>query len=266
MRHLYPSALSALLLAAATTANAGGLVDVSVVDRDTGQTLPLYHHAGRAYVAGVPGARYAVRVANTSDGRILAVVAVDGVNAVTGETAAPDQSGYVLEPGQRYEVKGWRKSVSEVAAFYFTALPDSYAARTDRPDDVGVIGVAVFRERVPPPPARDVAPRPESRELPQPGRPSAADEAAGAASGAGAPVERAAPVLREKLGTGHGDRESSRVVHTVFERASARPEQLVRIYYDRYENLVARGIIVAPRPEPEPDPFPGGHFVPDPRD
>ena len=44
------------------------------------------------------------------------------------------------------EIDGWRKSMDEVAAFYFTALPDSYAARTGRPDNVGVIGVALFRE------------------------------------------------------------------------------------------------------------------------
>ena len=43
--------------------------------------------------------------------------------------------------------------LNEVAAFYFTQLPDSYAARTDRPDNVGVIGVAVFREYQPPRPA-----------------------------------------------------------------------------------------------------------------
>jgi len=59
-------------------------------------------------------------------------------------------------PGARqsFEVNGWRKSLEEVAAFYFTALPDSYAARTGRPQNVGVIGVAVFREQqLPRPPA-----------------------------------------------------------------------------------------------------------------
>jgi hypothetical protein len=87
-----------------------------------------------------------VELYNRSRGRLLNVVSVDGVNVITGETAAFHQAGYVLAPGQRYDVNGWRKSRREIAAFEFTSLPRSYAARTGRPDDVGVIGVAVFRE------------------------------------------------------------------------------------------------------------------------
>ena len=83
------------------------------------------------------------------------MIAVDGVNVVSGETAAHDQTGYVLNNGQSAQITGWRKNLARVAAFEFTALPNSYAARTGRPDNVGVIGVAVFRERVRyvPPPA-----------------------------------------------------------------------------------------------------------------
>ena len=83
--------------------------------------------------------------------RMLAVVSVDGINAVTGETASADQNGYVLAPYQSFDILGWRKNLNEVAAFYFTQLPDSYAARTDRPNHVGVIGVAAFREWMTPP-------------------------------------------------------------------------------------------------------------------
>jgi len=39
----------------------------------------------------------------------------------------------VLDPRGSVDISGWRKSMSEVAAFVFTSLPDSYAARTDRP-------------------------------------------------------------------------------------------------------------------------------------
>ncbi|MBS1173827.1 MAG: hypothetical protein H6R12_2657 [Proteobacteria bacterium] len=53
----------------------------------------------------------------------------------------------MLEPYSSAEISGWRKSLEEVAQFYFTSLPDSYAARSDRPENAGVIGVAVFRER-----------------------------------------------------------------------------------------------------------------------
>jgi hypothetical protein len=64
----------------------------------------------------------------------------------------------VLSPRDSLDISGWRKSLSETAAYYFTALPDSYAARTGRPDDVGVIGVALFRRKqAPPPPASRIS-------------------------------------------------------------------------------------------------------------
>jgi hypothetical protein len=43
------------------------------------------------------------------------VPSVDGVNAITGETASPEQSGYVLEPYGFVEIAGWRKSLANTA-------------------------------------------------------------------------------------------------------------------------------------------------------
>jgi hypothetical protein len=125
----------------------GQLADVTVTDRSTGATLPVHFYRGEYWVAGVPGAKYAIDIRNASGRRMLAVTSVDGVNVVSGETANTQQSGYVFTPGQRYGITGWRKSNNDVAAFEFTASPNSYAERTGRPRDVGVIGVALFRER-----------------------------------------------------------------------------------------------------------------------
>ena len=147
--------LLTLLAAAATSActalpahATGNLVDLQVVDRSRGDVLSTWRHRGASWVAGRPGDRYALRLSNRTGGRVLVVLSVDGVNVVSGETASTGQTGYVLGPWASAEITGWRKSYSEAAAFYFTALPDSYAARTDRPDNVGVIGAAIFRERV----------------------------------------------------------------------------------------------------------------------
>ena len=137
----------AVSLSISAVARAGSLVDVSVIDRDTGTTLPTYAHDGKLYVAGTPGHRYGVRLVNRTGARVLTVLSVDGVNAITGESADPNQSGYVLGAYDSTEVDGWRKNMSEVAEFNFTNLGDSYAARTGRPNNVGVIGVAVFREK-----------------------------------------------------------------------------------------------------------------------
>lgn len=243
----------------------GRLVEVDIIDRALGGPLPLYAHGGRRYVAGTPGNRYAIAVANRSGGRVLAVVSVDGINAVTGETAAWDQNGYVFAPGQRWEIRGWRKSLERVAAFEFTALPDAYAVRTGRPDHVGVIGVAVFRERVALPqvtrerPA-DIGRGPGAGEGTAPPLPAAESAAESAAEGATALRGRTEPA---RLGTGHGRSETSHVGTTTFERARATPDEVIAIHYDSRANLIAMGVI---RPaEAVANPFPGNaRFVPDP--
>ena len=274
-------------LSCAPAVQAATLIDVGVVDRDTGATLPAYPRDGKYYVAGVPGHRYGVRLTNRSGARVLAVLSVDGVNAVSGETANPDQTGYVLNPYQATEIDGWRKSTNEVAQFNFTALSNSYAGRTGRPDNVGVIGVAVFREKLPPwtepkipeAPRRDVplagsaqpAPagaaadtRAETSAAPPPAQ-RAKSTADGLASAADASAfEKRQAKADEPLGTGHGAREYSTVTYTNFERNSARPDEVVSVWYDSYRNLVARGVIPPPpMPQREPQPFPNA-FVPDP--
>jgi hypothetical protein len=274
MKPAWRAAIAAALALTPLAATAGTLADVHVISRSTGQRLPLHAHGGQLYVAGQPGERYTIQVVNRTGGRILSVVSVDGVNVVSGETASPDQTGYVFSPRQSYEIAGWRKNADEVAAFYFTALPDSYAARTGRPNDVGVIGVAVFREWTPPrrrpqPHAREGAGNEtgESRKAERPEAPaSAADDLAGSMqdseqSSASAPRQR-----RDKLGTGHGEREHSAVAFTDFRRATSHPGEMLTIHYDRYENLVARGIVPGAYWFALPRPFPGTvSFVPDPR-
>ena len=236
-------ALLAMLCAAEVRAH-GGLVDLSVYDRTEGRRLAVYWHEGRAYIVGRPGNEYQVTVRNRLREDVLTVVSVDGVNVISGESADPGQTGYVLSPSRSYDILGWRKSLAETAAFYFTALSDSYAARTGRPDNVGVVGVAVFRRRLPP-----VSIAPQLRQ--SPGEPATA--------------KREAASDESRLGTGHGRRESSQVQHVAFERATSTPAETVTLYYDSYRNLLARGVIIRePVPvAPLPRPFPG--FAPDPQ-
>src|SRR5580693_815901 len=131
-RTLLATAIAALCLGGAACAHADP-VDLTVIDRDTGQPLRVWRHHGRLFVAGEPGERYGLRVTNHTGGRVLVVLSVDGVNVLTGETAAWDQRGYVFDAYASDEVSGWRKSNSEIAAFAFAPLPQSYAARTGRP-------------------------------------------------------------------------------------------------------------------------------------
>ena len=257
----------------------GRLLDVNVIDRDTGTPLPVYRHGGDWWIAGRPGARYAIQLRNASGERVMGVLSVDGMNVITGDTAAWAQSGYVLSGWQNTQITGWRKSDAEVAAFHFTAQPYSYAARTGRSANVGVIGVAVFRERLqpPPPPIGPMAAPMERRSAPAAGDAEAASPAACAEESQDKAVEAdrstSASAARPRqaaphLGTGHGARESAWVSHTRFERRSARPQEVISIRYDSHENLVAMGVIATDLPPlPHAQAFPGSassRYVPDP--
>jgi hypothetical protein len=179
-----------------------------------------------------------------------------------------------------------------VAAFTFATLSQSYAALTGRPGNVGVIGLAVFSERVEVPPPQNWNEGQEDERdddrlsggygppPPAPPPPSAA------APSTMAPQARAAPApsdhaggyagndgIRrgESLGTGHGQREWSAISTVNFERATAYPMYVTQLSYDTYAHLVSYGVIPPPAPAPvrhTPQPFPtepdGAGYVPDP--
>jgi hypothetical protein len=281
----------AVVLGLATTCKAHGMgnaAEVAVIDRDTGAVLSPHYYRGEYWVAGKPGSRYAIEIRNRLGERLLAVTSVDGVNVVSGETASWDQTGYVFGAGERYQITGWRKSDAEVAAFTFTESPNSYAERTGRPANLGVIGVAIFRERQPEP----VYSRPMIGNLSsQAHAPNASDSAreSAAESAPNSAVDSAAPrddkasaglsarqsvnipraaVPAPKLGTGHGEREYSYVNRTEFSRMQNQPNEVIRIRYDSFDNLLAMGIVKRPRPAaPTTNPFPASpeqQYVPDP--
>lgn len=269
---LLTAALAAAAATACQPASAGSLVDIDLVDRDAGRWLPEYMHRGRIYVPGEPGHRYAVRLTNTTGERLLVVLSVDGVNAVDGRTAHPSQAGYVLAPWQSTEIAGWRKSMDDVAQFYFTDLPDSYAARTGRPDNVGVIGIAVFRESRPRYFEPPYSPRPYYPSYPRgldearaksSSAPAAEREASGAADAASSARRE---IAQQQIGTGHGAREWAPVSSADFVRASSRPAQVTQLRYDALDSLVAMGVLPPAYRywgRDEPRAFPGA-FVPDP--
>jgi hypothetical protein len=276
----------------------GRLAELHIVDRTAGHRLPVYWHHGKAYVVGNPGNEYEISLSNRISGDVMAVVSVDGVNVLSGQTASSQQSGYVYKSGESYSILGWRKSREQTAAFYFTSLSDSYAGRTGRPNDVGVIGVALF-QRKPKPVA--VAPRRHISESksdysqlskPIPPPPGSAPEFQAdqvqelqqmpekqadslVSARRAAPEGSAYPRQSERLGTGHGRIEDSPVRFVEFERATSKPAEVLTIYYDSYANLVARGIVPRYRTTCEGSsryagcnqPFPGDlqtGFVPDP--
>lgn len=217
---------------------------LELVDEAT-QPLPLFAHQGRRYVLGATGARYLIRIVNPTAARVEAVVSVDGLDAIDGRPANLSKRGYLIAPYGDVTIDGWRTSLDAVAAFRFSSVRESYAGRTGHDRNVGVIGVAFFRERPrvvwqPPPMAG------RSASGPAPVAPSAADAEGAASKGANAaPSARAES--RPGLGTQFGEAHQSYVEEVSFERADSAPMTVSELRYDDRDGLVARGISVMPR-------------------
>lgn len=232
-----------------------------------GRVLPTYYHRGRTYVEGRRGDRYSIRVMNHTSRRVEAVVTVDGRDVITGRPGNfRSQRGYVIRPWGSVLIDGFRTSWSGVAAFRFTEIFDSYAARMGDATNVGVIGVAVFKERRPP--------RPYPRQPIASGKRKGSLGSRYGAGGGGPPASSSQPTpdysadsesAEEKrdqgIGTGYGEDHHSPASETHFERRnSSRPDARLKIYYDDRDGLIARGVIqrryYPPPPPPYPDPFP----------
>jgi hypothetical protein len=236
-----------------------------------GTPARAYLHQGETWVLGRLGERYTLRVHNRSDRRIEAVVSVDGRDVVDGKPAEfRRKRGYLVEAWGTVDIDGWRVSQREAAAFRFSRVADSYAARTGSARNVGVIGVAVFPERwsPPQPPPRPLAgpwnhgaPAPssdpwnheapaasEEREAaaPAPAAPEAPASSAGQASSADSSRRAAKSTApRPGLGTEFGEAVASSVTEVPFERANGTaPSVVLGVRYDDRDGLLALGIPV----------------------
>ena len=196
------------LFAAGAFANASSPVSIEIVDASgtVFREFPLNARDGawRSYLQAEKGARYQVRVRNTTGERLGLVIAVDGRNIINGSKSdlARTEPMYVLDAWSTQDYAGWRANLEAINEFYFTDWSDSYAEAFGDRSARGVIAVAVYREVPPPPrvqqPYRD---REESRD-------SRSAPAAGA---------RAADSAAEKsAGTGYGDRRVDRAVEVEF--------------------------------------------------
>lgn len=252
------------------TAAAGGYELQVLVD---GMPAPTFFHGGESYVMGALGERYTLRVLNRTGRRIEAVASVDGRDVVDGRSADASKRGYIVPAWGSVDIDGWRLSRAQVAAFRFSSVADSYAARTGTAREVGVIGVAVFPERfVPPPPPprplelpydryrseapspRDGAGRAEPRKsasadaAPAPSAPPVASAEAEAPSTGGAGHDYAPSRSRRPgLGTEFGEAVGSSVREVTFMRANASaPSVVLGARYNDRDGLVALGIDVEP--------------------
>jgi hypothetical protein len=241
-----------------------------------GTPAPTFWHDGESYVMGHTGERYVVRVHNHTGRRVEAVVTVDGRDVVDGKPGDfRNKRGYLVPAWGSVDIDGWRLSQSQAAAFRFSTVANSYAARMGNAREIGVIGVAMFPERVyrplprplPPPCCvddredelgYDSASGEAKREAPaaEPAQPSPSGDYAseGVAGGARASKSRAAessssfaPRRRQRpgLGTEFGEAVASSIREIEFVRANASsPAAILGVRYNDHDGLVAMGVNV----------------------
>jgi hypothetical protein len=244
-----------------------------------GRVLPIYTHRGRSYVEGTYRNHYAIRVFNHTGERIEAVVTVDGRDVISGGVGNYRKGrGYVISPYDSVLIDGFRTNWNNVAAFRFTDIGDAYAARMGDASNVGVIGVAIFKEKryrprpMPVVPYRDHGRESKRKSAPGLGTGYGAEAPAAPAPksstrGRGGRIMEESDIARDGysqgLGTEYGRQTHSPATRTTFTRRSRRPSAVLAIRYDDREGLYAKGVLPRPiwprpyyeRPE-KPNPFP----------
>ena len=85
---------------------------------------------------------------NNSSSRVLFVPTVDGLSIMSGKEASFSSRGYIVNAYDALTIDGWRTSNDKVAEFYFSSPKESYAVKKSKGGNLGVIGCAVFKEKV----------------------------------------------------------------------------------------------------------------------
>lgn len=233
----------------------GESVEVRIVT-DDGRTLPTFpvktkHALKKVYAEARKGDHYRIEVHNRLNRRVGMVIAVDGRNIISGEKSwlRSSERMYILPPYGSGEFAGWRTGQDRINRFYFTDVPDSYAAAFGDESAMGVITVAAYPEvRLHEPPV--------SRHERGYGGWEAADRAAEApaAPTARGMEKRAAREEQalESAGTGYGSEEYSPVETVAFE-AEKRAVETIHFKYEWRSTLCRLGVVrcdVPPRRPP----------------
>jgi hypothetical protein len=218
------------LFAGGAFANAPSPVTIEIVD--AGGTVfrefpvDARDGASRSYLQAEKGARYQVRVRNTSGERLGLVIAVDGRNIINGRKSdlARTEPMYVLDAWSTQDYAGWRANLESINEFYFTDWSDSYAEAFGDRSARGVIAVAVYSEVTPP--------RPASRVYDE--RERSADAAP--------PSARSDKAAERSAGTGYGDRRIDRAMHVKFvARSNADSRHFIK--YEWRESLCRKRVL-----------------------
>ena len=267
MRYGLMSILAGIMMVAAAPAyphgsdRCRGEVSVEVVSENGSPFLTIPHrdfwqggtHILKRYLEARKGEKYGVVIRNMTPERIGVVVAVDGRNIISGKKSnlQNNEDMYIVNGYGQGRYDGWRTASDTVHKFYFTELADSYAMKTfSDSSSMGVIAVAVFREKERP------QPRYEQQRLKNgPAAPSTDSSARGKAGAA----------REESASTGFGEEQYSPTIKVSFEPERAAVQKTL-VKYEWREVLCRKGILACRQErgnrlwdEDEYAPFPPGY-------
>ena len=112
-----------------------------------GKPVKEYSHIGKSFVEAKEGSQYTIKLSNNSNTRALAIFSIDGLDTIKGKSAEETKTGYIVDSYSSIEVKGYRVSDEDVAAFVFSKGYNSYASEKGKASNNGVVGVRLFAEK-----------------------------------------------------------------------------------------------------------------------
>jgi hypothetical protein len=246
MRYILSAVLAVVLLLSGSAYSHGGRgltneVSVEVVS-DSGTTLLTIPHKDfwkggthmiKQFLEAKKGEQYSIVIRNRTAGRVGVVVAVDGRNIISGKRSdlKNTEDMYLVDAYGQGRYEGWRTDQDTVHRFFFTDPGDSYSAKTfNDASAMGVIAVAVYREKERPQPMIEEMKR--SNEAPAPASPSASS----------AERSKSQAAKDEAAGTGFGEGRYSPTVRVAFEPERT-PVQRTLVKYEWREVLCRKGIV-----------------------
>jgi len=234
---IFISVILLIWVSISAAATIGDAIEVSVIT-DNGWALPFYpaksrHDLKKVYAEAFKGDHYRIVVRNKLNRRVGVVIAVDGRNIISGQKSwlKNTERMYIIDAYSSNEYSGWRTGEDKINRFYFTDVPDSYAAAFGDESAMGVIAVAAYPEiqRYEPPMNYSYLSRDKKMKA------EASDRAA-------APSAKGQSQALESAGTGYGHEEYSPSYRVEFEPETRAVESIL-IKYEWRKTLSRMNII-----------------------
>lgn len=213
-----------------------------------GHPVREYLHEGRYFIEARDGNTFSIKIKNNGYRRILAVPTVDGLSVMNGKEATFKSGGYIVNGYSSITIDGWRVSNDEVRKFFFTNPSNSYAKRKGKGGNVGVIGVAVFREK-------ETIIHYQNQVYGSGGSCGGQSNSVGAGWSPQSAINilscstttgsnfsgQSVRSVSQDVGTGFGESKTSQVVTTSFEEESS-PDTVFELFYNSRKQLESMGV------------------------